>query len=181
MALTGPRSPELAIPVPAFAALRDALNTHVGPDTAASALRMAGFAAGDPFFRILAEGDEEELQGIPAEQFWKRFSTLFASRGWGQLAFSEAHPGVGSLDASDWAESRSGHTVERPSCHFTTGLLSSLLGKVAGAEVGVMEVECRARGDARCRFLFGGTDAVFTVYERMAAGEPPDAALQQIG
>jgi bacteriochlorophyll 4-vinyl reductase len=181
MASTGTRTSELAIPAPAFVALRTALITHVGQDAAASALRMAGFAAGDAFYSILAESGEDELRRLSAERFWKRFATLFASRGWGQLGYSEAHPGVGSLAAADWAEGRNGEAADRPSCHFTTGLLSSLLGRVAGAEVGVMEVECRARGDARCRFLFGGTDAVYAVYERLAGGAAADAALQQIG
>jgi bacteriochlorophyll 4-vinyl reductase len=180
MALIRPRSSELTIPVPAYNALREALQTEVGADAAASALRMAGFAAGDAFFRILAEPGEEQLRSLPAERFWQEFSRLFSGRGWGQLAYHEAHPGVGALHAADWAESR-GVVAERPSCHFTTGLLSSLLGKVADAEVGVLEVECRGRGDARCHFLFGGADAVFAVYERLAAGDAPDSALQQIG
>jgi uncharacterized protein len=181
MAVTGTRSSELAIPVSAFTAMRTALNAEVGPDTAAAALRQAGFAAGESFFSILAQEGEEALQQLPAERFWQKFSALFSTRGWGQLKYSEAHPGVGSLEAADWAESRTEEPADRPSCHFTTGLLSSLLGKVAGAEVGVMEIECRGRGDARCRFLFGGTEAVFAVYERLARGDTADTALQQIG
>jgi bacteriochlorophyll 4-vinyl reductase len=178
---TGARSSELAIPVSAFAALRTALNAQVGPDAAASALRQAGFEAGDAFFSILAESGEEALRKLPADRFWKQFSDLFRRRGWGQLSYSEAHPGVGSLEAADWAESRTDEPAERPCCHFTTGLFSNLLGKAAAADVGVMEVECRGRGDARCRFLFGGTAAVFAVYERLARGDAAEAALQQIG
>jgi bacteriochlorophyll 4-vinyl reductase len=177
----GARSSELAIPASAFAALRTALNAQVGPDAAASALRQAGFAAGDAFFSILAESDEDALRKLPAERFWAHFATLFRSRGWGQLSYSEAHPGVGSLETADWAESTTDEPAERPCCHFTTGLFSSLLGKVADAEVGVMEIECRGRGDTRCRFLFGGTAAVIAVYERLAQGDAADAALQQIG
>jgi bacteriochlorophyll 4-vinyl reductase len=181
MSSTATRPSELALPAQAFTALRDALHAQVGPDAAAAALRMAGFAAGESFFRILADAGDEDLGRLPAVRFWKQFARLFASRGWGQFSYTEPHPGVGSLEAADWVESRGEEGSGQPACHFTTGLLSSLLGKVAGAEVGVMEVECRGRGDARCRFLFGGTDAVYSVYERVAAGEPADSALQQIG
>jgi hypothetical protein len=33
-----------------------------------------------------------------------------------------------------------------------------------------MEVECRSRGDARCRFLAGAPDTLSTLYDRMAQG-----------
>lgn len=178
---TTTRPPEITLPVAAIAALRDALSSQLGPDAAADALRAAGFAAGDAFHRILGGTDGEELRTLGARQFWARLTLLFSSRGWGQLSYSEAHPGVGSLEATDWAEGRTEQGAERPSCHFTTGLLANLLGRVAGAEVGVLEVECRSRGDQRCRFLFGGTEAVYAVYNRIVEGDAADAALQRIG
>jgi predicted hydrocarbon binding protein len=175
------RPHEIMLPVAALASLRDALSAHLGSDAAADALRAAGFAAGETFHRILSGGADEDLRQLNAARFWSRINLLFSSRGWGQLTFSEAHPGVGSLEASDWAEGRAGADADRPSCHFTTGLLASLLGQLAGAEVGVLEVECRSRGDQRCRFLFGGTEAVYAVYNRIVAGDAPDAALERIG
>ena len=33
-----------------------------------------------------------------------------------------------------------------------------------------MEVECRSRGDARCRFLAGAPETLSTLYDRMAQG-----------
>jgi hypothetical protein len=33
-----------------------------------------------------------------------------------------------------------------------------------------MEVECRSRGDARCRFLAGAPETLSLLYERMAQG-----------
>ena len=33
-----------------------------------------------------------------------------------------------------------------------------------------MEVECRSRGDARCRFLAGSPETLSMLYERMAQG-----------
>jgi predicted hydrocarbon binding protein len=169
------------MPVAAVAALRDALTSQLGDDAAADALRAAGFAAGDAFHRILNGGEADDLKQLSASRFWARLALLFSSRGWGQLTYSEAHPGVGSLEANDWAEGRTEQEAGRPSCHFTTGLLANLLGQIAGTEVGVLEVECRSRGDQRCRFLFGGTEAVYAVYNRIVEGDAPDSALQRIG
>jgi predicted hydrocarbon binding protein len=180
MAPTQNRQPELVMPVAALTALRGALITAVGDDAAADALRAAGYAAGNAFHATLTAG-ADDAGAVSADQFWSSFATLFASRGWGRIRFSEAHPGVGSLESSDWTEGATDDDAQRPACHFTTGLFANLLGKVAGADVAVIEVECRARGDARCRFLFGGAEAVHAVYDRLTAGDAPDDAIAQIG
>jgi len=179
---TSPRTPELALPVASLAAIRDSLVSSVGPEAAALALRQAGHAAGDALHRILSSGgDTESLAALPADRFWAQLSRLFSSRGWGQLTYSQVHSGVGSLEATNWAEARVDAAAGQPSCHFTTGVLANLLGQIANSEVAVLEAECRSRGDHRCRFLFGGADAVFAVYERIAAGDEPDAALARLG
>lgn len=178
---TSSRTPELALPVASLAAMRDSLISSVGPEAAALALRQAGHAAGDALHRILAGGDPGSLSTLPADRFWAQLSRLFSSRGWGQLTYSQVHSGVGSLEAANWAEARADSNSGQPSCHFTTGILANLLGQIANAEVAVLEAECRSRGDHHCRFLFGGADAVFAVYERIAAGDEPDAALARLG
>ena len=175
------RTPELALPVASLAALRDSLVSSVGPEAAALALRQAGHAAGDALHRILSGGDADELVSIPAETFWNQLATLFSARGWGHLSYSQVHAGVGSLESTNWAEVRADGSAGQPSCHFTTGILANLLGQIADAEVAVLEAECRSRGDQRCRFLFGGADAVYAVYDRIAAGDPADAALARLG
>jgi bacteriochlorophyll 4-vinyl reductase len=180
MALTTTRTPELALPVASLAALRDALVVAVGTEAAAQALRQAGFAAGDALFRVLAEDNPDDLTGLPATTFWSRFARLFSARGWGQLSYSQVHPGVGALDTSNWVEATPDQSAAQPSCHFTTGVLANLLGRVVGSEVAVLEVECRSRGEPRCRFLFGGAVAVYALYDRIAAGEPADAALARL-
>jgi predicted hydrocarbon binding protein len=180
MAGSASRPAELTLPTAALTELRDTLTAQVGARGAADALRAAGYAAGTQLHRILAGSHEDELAALPAEQFWARLALLFSSRGWGQLAYSEAHPGVGSLEATDWGEANDAR-AERPSCHLTTGLLANLLGQVAGAEIAVLETECRTAGHQRCRFLFGGTAALHAVYDRLSAGETADAALAQIG
>ncbi|HUF49711.1 MAG TPA: V4R domain-containing protein [Longimicrobiales bacterium] len=180
MASTASRTPELALPVASLAALTDALMTRVGAEAAAQALREAGHAAGDALHRILTTSGND-VAGMPADRFWQHLSRLFSSRGWGTFAFSQPHPGVGALDTTDWFEARPEAGAAQPCCHFTTGVLANVLGTVAGSDVAVMEVECRTRGDQRCRFLIGGADAVFAVYERMAAGDRADTAIAQLG
>jgi hypothetical protein len=59
-------------------------------------------------------------------------------------------------------------------------VLANLLGQVADADVAVLEVECRSRGDAHCRFLYGSPDALDAVYSRVAAGEEPGYAIAQL-
>jgi predicted hydrocarbon binding protein len=179
--VTSSRTPELALPVASLAAIRDSLVSSVGPEAAALALRQAGHAAGDALHRILSGGDPASLSSLPADRFWAQLARLFSSRGWGQLTYSQVHSGVGSLEAADWAEARVDANAGQPSCHFTTGVLANLLGQIADAEVAVLEAECKSRGDQRCRFLFGGADAVYAVYERLAAGDEPDAALARLG
>jgi predicted hydrocarbon binding protein len=184
------RPSELAMPVASLAAMRNALVEAVGDDTAAYALRQAGYAAGDAFVRILAGPGTDGPGAVPADRFWADLARLFANRGWGQISFSRVHEGVGAIEAADWAEARpvvsenatgdeadAGAATGQPACHFTTGLLANVLGQAADSEIAVLEVECRARGDDRCRFLFGGSEAVYRVYDRIAEGERPDAVL----
>ncbi|HEX6694270.1 MAG TPA: V4R domain-containing protein [Longimicrobiales bacterium] len=178
------RPSEMAIPAAALAALRQAITSEFGGDSAARVLRNAGHDAGDAFFHLLANDSDAEagraaLSQIDADTFWRRFTQLFSSRGWGTLSHGLVHPGIAVLTASDWAEATAG-SAPRPSCYFTTGLLANVLGKVAGSDVSVMEVECRSRGDASCRFLFGSPDALSSVYHMLLAGESPDSAVAQL-
>jgi hypothetical protein len=40
-----------------------------------------------------------------------------------------------------------------------------------------MEVECRSRGDGRCRFLAGAPETLSTLYDRMSQGAAYTDAL----
>jgi predicted hydrocarbon binding protein len=176
-------TPELALPVPSLQALRGALEAEVGVDAAARALRQAGHAAGDALFPLLSAGPEGAPDGpgdLPEDTFWRRVADLFSARGWGRLQFEPLHPGLGALEAADWVEASPEDGRLYPSCHFTTGLLANLLGRAAGDRVGVLEVECRSRGDLHCRFLFGGQDALERVHGALARGQDIDRALAQL-
>jgi predicted hydrocarbon binding protein len=172
----GTRAPELALPVASLSALRRSLTNEVGGDAAAHALRAAGHAAGDALFHQLGTEDG----AVSEATFWRRFSQLFSSRGWGTLTHSPLHPGVAALDAADWVESDPDAREPRPSCFFTTGIIANLLGNAAGSDVAVMEVECRSMGHERCRFLFGSADALNAVYTRVARGSAVDSVLSEL-
>ena len=62
-------------------------------------------------------------------------------------------------------------------CFFTAGMLSDFLGRLSGEPVAVMEVECRSRSDARCRFLSASPDTLNAVYEQMTQGTGYEQAL----
>lgn len=177
--MSGGRPRELALPIAALAALHRTLGAELGAERAATVLRQAGHAAGDALAQSLPGG--EEVRELGMDEFWRRLSRLFADRGWGSLAHVATHPGVGTLESADWTEAEAASPAKRPSCFFSTGVLANLLGQAAGADIAVLEVECRARGDEKCRFLFGGADALQAVYEQVARGEAADAAVSQLG
>lgn len=181
MGPTNSRPAELALPVASLAALRRALAASVGPDGAAHALRAAGHAAGDAFFRALCrppananslsrEEAVEALRTLDERNFWNRLSGLFAARGWGTLVHQPLHAGLGALSAAEWVESDPESAATRPSCFFSTGLLANLLGQVAARDVAVLEVECRSQGDPHCRFVFGAPATLETVFHELQGG-----------
>jgi len=43
--------------------------------------------------------------------------------------------------------------------------------------VAVMEVECRSKNDARCRFLSAAPDTLQQIYEQMTQGKSYEEAL----
>ncbi|MEO5509714.1 MAG: V4R domain-containing protein [Longimicrobiales bacterium] len=185
MSPTTSRQSEVALPAAALVALRNALVAELGADAAARVLRAAGHEAGDAFFQILAKESDsgagrDALADLDEAAFWKRFNQLFSGRGWGSFAHANIHPGVATLSASDCAEAGAGGTDARPSCHFMTGILANILGKAAGGDVAVLEVECRSRGDAECRFLFGSPEALRGVYDNLLHGENAETAVTQL-
>ncbi len=189
MARSGTRAPELALPVASLAAIRKALVTEVGPDAAARALQQAVYAAGDKLYELLSnhiaptngdQGAEHTVGDVGAATFWRNLSEMFATRGWGRLAHEEAHAGVGALESTDWVEADPESGATRPSCFFSSGVLANVLGRAAEGEVAVLEVECRSRGDLRCRFLFGGQEALEAVYDSILTGQDADSSVAQL-
>lgn len=160
----------LSLPAAAFPALRRVLAAGRSAGEAAELERRLGFELGGDFFRAFEEQSNDALSGSSAEEFWSSLSEFFSRNGWGSLDFEQVHPGVGALSSVGWGESEGNGAERHPSCHFTTGLLSDLLGRIGGTPVAVLEVECRSRGDERCRFLFGGQDALDGVFGQLQSG-----------
>jgi hypothetical protein len=105
------------------------------------------------------------------DAFQREATDFFRQTGWGSLELGAIDDTVATLDSSDWGEADPTAGAELPSCHVSAGLFADFFGRVADAPLAVMEVECRSRGDGRCRFLLGSTDVMQRIYEGMAAGE----------
>ena len=56
-------------------------------------------------------------------------------------------------------------------------MFADLFGRVAGAPVAVLEVECRSAGAPRCRFLVGNPQVMEQLYDEMGRGVPYDEAV----
>jgi predicted hydrocarbon binding protein len=138
-------------------------------------LQEAGFAGGQELYAefadwLLATRGVERPQDLDVQFLSEVVSEFFAEQGWGKLEATPLGPAVLALDSSEWAEAADEGRGEFPSCHLTCGLLADFFGRLSDGLVAVMEVECRSRGDARCRFLAGAPDTLSALYDRMAQG-----------
>jgi predicted hydrocarbon binding protein len=154
--------------------LRASLERDTGLQ-AATHLQEAGFAGGEElyaaFARWLARHRKlERPSDLDMKFLGEVLSEFFAEQGWGKLSVDPLGSAVLALDSSDWAEALDEPQGEFPSCHLSCGLLADFLGRMSQGLVAVMEVECRSRGDARCRFLAGAPETLGILYDRMAQG-----------
>ena len=159
--------------------LRASLERDTGLQ-ASSYLQEAGFAGGEELFGefaewLLATRGVERPGELDMAYLSEVLAEFFTDQGWGALT---ARPlgAVLALDAADWAEA-GGASSEFPSCHVTCGMLADFFGRMSNGLVAVMEVECRSRGDGRCRFLAGAPETLSALYDRMAQGASYPEAL----
>jgi predicted hydrocarbon binding protein len=153
--------------------LRAVLERDLG-EQAAPALQEAGYAAGDELFDAftgwLAERTGVTDPGeLDARHLSDQLGGFFAGLGWGHLTVTRIGTAL-SVNSAEWAEADPDSDTTLPSCHVTAGMLAGLLGRLAGEHVAVMEIECRSRGDAECRFLAGAPDTLQAVYDGATAG-----------
>lgn len=161
--------------------LRASLDRDRGVQTAAL-LQEAGVAGGEGLYAAFSDWLQTaygvvQPADLDAAYLPEALKGFFGDYGWGTLTVTELAPAVLALDSDDWAESAPEQGASYPSCHLTSGLLADFLGRMAQGPVAVMEVECRTRGDARCRFLVGAPDSLSTLYDRMARGLTYNEAL----
>jgi predicted hydrocarbon binding protein len=174
-------SRDVAIPPEALAALRRALHEKAGALSAVHALRSAGYTAGvtfaDDFAGEVQGGDSASLDRAT---YFERLGGFLEDRGWGMLHHSAPHPGVGLISSRDWAEATEDGDEDQPSCAFSSGMLSALLSRAAGAPVTVLQVGCRSRGDEACSFAFGSEAAVDELFRLLSEGRDLEAALAEL-
>jgi predicted hydrocarbon binding protein len=171
---------DIRIPADSIHAMRRSLYQEMGAETAGRALQEAGYAAGDALFdRLTRAASESDIAGTPSASFWDRLSSMCRELGWGTVRHEELHPGVGALVASDWFEVEPDRA--RALCPFTTGVFANLLGRVAGQDVAVLQVECGG-DESRCaRFLFGSAQALDGVYSGLREGRDVETSLSTLG
>jgi predicted hydrocarbon binding protein len=153
--------------------LRASLERDAGLQ-AATHLQEAGFAGGEELYAIFTgwlfrHHQLDRPADLDVRFLGETLSGFFADQGWGKLTATPLGA-VLALDSPDWAEAVDEPRGEFPSCHLSCGLLADFLGRISGGLVAVMEVECRSRGEARCRFLAGAPETLGILYDRMAQG-----------
>jgi predicted hydrocarbon binding protein len=154
--------------------LHASLAAHA-PDQVVTILQEAGYAAGAGLYKsFAATHDPAELD---ADQLAPTLSEFFTSSGWGTVTITPVGTGALALDSGDWAEAEPG-TSQTPMCFFSTGMLADFLGRLSDETIAVMEVECRSKGDERCRFLSATPEVLEKVYTEMTAGRTYEEALQ---
>ena len=154
--------------------LRQVLERDAGMQ-AATWLQEAGFAGGEAVFEAYTEWLNDRYNvsrpaSLDVRHLGETLSTFFREYGWGTVRVSPIASAVIALDSADWWEAEPAIGASYPSCHLSSGLLAEFLTRVSETTLGVMEVECRSRGDSRCRFLAGAPESLQMVYERMAEG-----------
>jgi len=165
--------------------LRASLERDTGQQAAAY-LQEAGFAGGEELYASFGEWlararGVEQPSELDVEFLGETLGEFFADQGWGRLNATPLGPAVLALDSAEWAEALDERQAEFPSCHLSCGLLADFLGRISQEPVAVMEVECRSRGESRCRFLAGSPETLGILYDRMAQGTGYMEALGILG
>ncbi len=154
--------------------LRASLERDTGLQAAAY-LQEAGFAGGEELYADFTEWlsrrrGVDQPSELDAEFLSEVLGEFFTDQGWGRLDATPLGTAVLALDSVEWAEALDERQGEFPSCHLTCGLLADFLGRMSRELVAVMEVECRSRGEDRCRFLAGSPETLGILYDQMAQG-----------
>jgi len=154
------------------------------PDRAAVLLREIGFSAGLPVYdglvrSVVARYGVETPQALDARYLGEALAGFLRDDGWGTVSVESLAEGLLAVDSTDWSEAEP-RGADFPSCHFTSGMLSDLFTRLGGYPAAVMEVECRSRGDARCRFLVGSPGVLTWLYDGMVRGASYDQLATEL-
>ena len=167
----------------ALATLRAVLFRDAGGNAAAY-LQEAGYAGGPGLYQAFVNWCAEHGHGAPEETpaatFQQLAAAYFRELGWGSVTVATLHEAVVAVDSPDWAEADPASAMQFPGCYLSSGMLADFFGRLAGAQLVAMEVECRSMGHARCRFVLGSAETIQHVYDEMSRGIEYDAALGQM-
>ena len=153
--------------------LHASLAAHA-PDQVVTILQEAGYAAGEGLYRTFAA--THNPAELDADLLGDTLSDFFRTGGWGSVTITPIGTGALAIDSHEWAEAEPG-TAQAPMCFFSTGMLADFLGRISDETIAVMEVECRSKGDERCRFLSATPAVLEKVYNEMTAGRSYEEAL----
>jgi predicted hydrocarbon binding protein len=153
--------------------LHASLAAHA-PEQLVTILQEGGYAAGEGLYRAFAAANNPAE--LDADLLPETLSDFFRTGGWGSVTITPVGTGALAIDSTDWAEADPG-TAQTPMCFFSAGMLADFLGRISDETIAVMEVECRSKGDARCRFLSATPEILDKVYNEMTAGKTYEEAL----
>ncbi|HLZ44918.1 MAG TPA: V4R domain-containing protein [Gemmatimonadales bacterium] len=181
--MTPPPPPfDLAIGRGTLRQLHASLVNHA-PDQAIAILQEAGYAAGEAIYQAFGKwladrtaGGVDSPGNLDSELLTEMLSEFFNSGGWGTVTLTPIGTNALAIDSADWAEAEPG-SAQAPMCSFSAGMLADFLGRISDDTVAVLEVECRSKGDGRCRFLSAPPDVLDKVYNEMTAGRTYAEAL----
>lgn len=150
-------------------------------EQAITILQDAGFAAGAGVYQAFcawlpAHAGVATPEDLDAAHLDGVLTEFFQASGWGSVTVGPLGRAALALDSTDWAEAEPA-TAQTPMCFFSAGMLADFLGRLSGAQVSVMEVECRSKNDERCRFLSASPETLNAVYEQMSGGKGYEEVL----
>ena len=167
--------PDIPLTPQSLVALSPAALHRLRDAAGAQVLQEAGYVAGDGAYRSFAAwlpgvAGVEDPGEVAASRLPELLARFLSTLGWGGAAVTQLSDAVLAVDSDDWAEAQPGAGLEYPSCAFTSGLLADFFTLLGDSPLAAMEVECRSRGDARCRWLVGAPESLTSLYEHMAQG-----------
>jgi predicted hydrocarbon binding protein len=164
-------------------ALRAALWRDVSGN-APAILQEAGYASGPALYQAFVGWCMQNGYGAPeavaATNFQQLAAAYFTELGWGSVSVSTISDAALTVDSADWVEADPTSAMQFPGCYLSSGMLADFFGRLAGAQLTSMEVECRSMGHSQCRFILGSAETIQHVYDSMSQGVAYEDALAQM-
>ncbi|MDH5643091.1 MAG: hypothetical protein OEY63_02735 [Gemmatimonadota bacterium] len=165
----------------ALRALRKSVVDVTGEHGAAH-LQQAGYSSGSELFAhyqqwICERTGIDNAEDLDASYFLPAVSEFLTEIGWGSITVSALGGAVLSIDSLRSVEAAQEQGAQAPVCHIATGVFASFFTALGGDVFAVMQVQCEAMGDPRCRFLAGSPAILQKVFEAINSGEDYEAKL----